>query len=122
MIEPRGENESETWIRRFNNVTLTTIQYAGTDGCVHEQFGILEFTFKLQAEGRTLRHLQRAAALNLGGIRIPLPFWLAPAVRGFESATADDNIVQVQVEVRLPALGLLVAYDGTVDLAQSRSL
>jgi hypothetical protein len=119
-IEPRGE--SERWIRRFGDAILTTIQCTGTDACLHERFGMLEFTFELQLEGRTLRHLQRAAVLKLGGISIPLPRWLAPTVTGFECAAADDHTVQVEVEVRLPVLGLLIAYSGTVDWMESRSL
>lgn len=119
MIEPRGE--SEVWIRRFGDKTLTTIQWAGPDGFVRERFGILEFSFELQMEGRTLRHTQRAAALSIGGVRLPIPCWLAPQVDGSESASINDDLVHVQVKVRFPVLGLLFAYNGAVDCTRGDS-
>jgi len=111
-IEPRSE--SELWIRRFGGKTLATIQRLGPPGCVYEQFGLLEFTFELQLAGRTLKHVQRAVALKILHCKIPMPLFLAPHVRGQEHASADDTEVQVAVEVHLPFLGLLLAYNGTI--------
>ncbi len=81
---------------------------------MHERFGLLEFTFQVEVGERTITHKQTAVALNVGGLKVPLPSWLAPRVLGSECASPDDQEVHVQVEVHLPLLGLLVAYRGTV--------
>lgn len=111
-IQPRGE--SELWTRRFEHKTLITTQHAAGEHLVREQFGIIEFTFELVTEGRTLSHLQRAAALKFARLRIPLPAWLAPRVSGTEEAAPADDEVHVHVEVRVPLFGLLLAYNGSV--------
>jgi hypothetical protein len=41
-----------------------------------------------------------------------LPRWLAPRVEAWEKP--DGHIVNVSVEVRLPLLGLLIAYEGSL--------
>ena len=110
-IRPQGE--SERWTRRFESKILMTTLRAAGEHLFRERFGMLEFTFQLLAEGHGLRHLQRAAALRLPGtVSIPLPQWLAPHVSGIEEAFSDE--VRVQVEVRLPLFGLLLAYDGII--------
>ena len=53
-------------------------------------------------------------AVRLGPLRVPLPSWLAPHVTAWERPLGDRDRTGVAVETRLPWLGLLIAYEGTV--------
>ena len=109
-IEARGE--CEQWARRFGEQNLSTTQWAGKDGLLHERFGPLEFGFELRTEGGTLMHIQRSAALKIAGMTLRLPSSLAPDVRGSEYV--DDGKTRVEVEVRIPVGGMLLRCSGTV--------
>jgi hypothetical protein len=45
-------------------------------------------------------------------LRIPLPCRLSPYVAAWEKAVGDTNQIHVTVDVTLPLLGRLIAYDG----------
>jgi hypothetical protein len=103
--------DGERWQRVFGDRALSTDQAAGHDGLLLERFGWLELRLRLTAAEATLRYEPAGAALRLGRWRFPLPAALAPTVRAVEAPGAD-GATRVSVEVRLPAVGLLIAYDG----------
>src|SRR5262249_40026359 len=82
-----------------------------SDGGLLERFGWLELRLRLTAAEGTLRYEPAGAALRLGRWRLPLPAALAPTVRAVEAPGAD-GATRVNVEVALPGVGLLIAYDG----------
>jgi hypothetical protein len=112
LLTIQSQQESERWVRRFADRELTTVQWAGSDGLLHESFGCLEFTFELQIEGQVLKHVQRGVALRIAGFSVPFPASLAPEVRGREYMEGDNR--QVEVRVCIPVAGPLLTYSGTI--------
>jgi hypothetical protein len=112
-------NGYERWERQFGNMTLTTTQWAEPEECMKERFRCLELRYRIDRQMQCVHHKQLSAALRYGRLRIALPRSLAPQVTGSETATATPNRVRVQVDVRLPLIGLLLSYDGEVDMLET---
>jgi hypothetical protein len=55
-------------------------------------------------------------ALCLGWLRVPLPRWLGPRITACESGERDQ--VHVSVDVQVPLLGRLLAYQGTLTVEE----
>jgi hypothetical protein len=77
-----------------------------------ERMGIIEMGIRLEVGGGALNYQTVSAALRLGSLRVPLPRWLSPYITAWERAVGDMNQIHVSVEVTLPLLGRLIAYDG----------
>ena len=102
----------EEWRRFFAGRPLVSLQWIQPDGLLVERMGAMELQFRLDAaRGALLYHVQ-SVTLRLGPVRIPLLGLLAPRASASETPVAEG--VHVVVEVRLPLLGLLVSYEGTV--------
>jgi len=71
--------------------------------------------FELQVEDAMLCYVQRAACLCFGAWRLSLPQLCAPRVSATEKSEGAGQ-VRVAVTVTLPLVGLLVAYDGHLDV------
>jgi hypothetical protein len=112
VVTPQGRGEQ--WRRTFAGRPLVSFQRPRPDGLLAEHLGPLELRFRLEvAAGALIYHLV-GVALRFGSLRIPLPRCCAPCVAAWEKPTETPDRVQVSVEVSLPLLGPLLAYEGTV--------
>lgn len=107
--------ESETWIRTFGQRLLVTTQRGLPDGTLAERFGALELRFHLHVVEGTLTYVQAGAGLMVGRLRIPLPRWISPRVEARE-ACVDGRRSYVQVRISAPGNGLVMAYEGCVQV------
>jgi len=111
--------EGEHWQRTFNGRHLKTRQYQSNTSELAEQFGVLEFRFRLDASGGNLLYVQREAAVLFGPVRLRIPAAWAPQVEAREDPAGPTRI-NVAVRVVLPGIGQLIAYDGLVDIEDLR--
>ena len=111
--------EGEHWQRTFNGRHLKTRQYESNTFELAEQFGVLEFRFRLDASGGNLLYVQREAAILFGPVRLRIPAAWAPRVEAREDPAGPTRI-KVAVRVVLPGIGQLIAYDGFVDIEELR--
>jgi hypothetical protein len=109
-----AEGGRERWSRRFDARPLTSVQWQRDDGLLAEQWGPLELAFRLEVASGALVYHPAGAALRLGPFRVQLPSFLAPRVAAREQAGDGCGQARVAVEVRLPLIGLLLAYEGSV--------
>ena len=111
-FKPRGEGE--IWQRHFGGHRLVSVQRPGPQpGLLVERFGVGSFLVAVSVDGGSLR-------LDLRGVRLlglPLPRFLWPRVRAGERVEKGSFVFDV--EIRLPAAGLLVHYCGTLRLHQA---
>ena len=110
----------ELWQRTIDGSRFDTRQYQSPASELAERFGILEFLFQLEESGGGLRFVQREAALTFGPARFRVPRSCAPRVEAREDPEGTSR-VRVGVRVALPLIGLLIAYDGTIEIEDSRS-
>jgi hypothetical protein len=111
--------EGEHWQRTFNGRRLKTRQYESNTFELAEQFGVLEFRFRLDASGGNLLYVQQEAAVLFGPVRLRIPAAWAPRVEAREDPAGPTRI-KVAVRVALPGIGQLIAYDGFVDIEDLR--
>jgi uncharacterized protein DUF4166 len=109
--------ESERWMRTFGGRRLVTVQRGLADGTLTERFGALELRFHLRVVDGTLTYVQAGAGLILGRLRIPLPRWISPRVEARE-ACVDGQRSYVQVGISAPGSGLLMSYEGCMQVKQ----
>lgn len=83
-------------------------------GCLVERFESWELHFLLRAQDGALVYDQCGARLCLGSMRVSVPLACAPRVRAIEESNGPAG-ARVHVTVTLPALGLLIAYEGRLD-------
>ena len=107
--------EGEQWQRTFNGRHLKTRQYESNTFELAEQFGVLEFRFRLDVSGGNLLYVQQEAAVLFGPVRLRIPAAWAPRVEAREDPAGPTRI-KVAVRVVLPGIGQLIAYDGFVDI------
>lgn len=99
----------EEWRRTFAGRPLVSMQYQQADGLM-ERMGIVALRFQLAVSDGALHYQTTRAALCLARLRIPLPRWLSPRVTAWERAERAQ--IRVSVEVHLPLVGRLIAYEG----------
>jgi hypothetical protein len=109
------EGESQRWERQFDGEQLVTTQWAGDDGCLMERIRAWELTFRLRVEDGALHYEQQRARLCVGPLRVWLPW--TPVVSAAERPDGPTR-VRVSVNVRLPFIGRLIAYDGWLDVEE----
>jgi len=105
----------DRWERTFDGRRVETEQRGLPNGELVERFGILEFQFHIERSGGSLVYVQRQAALRLGRRRLQLPRSCAPCVAAREDP-AGDRSIKVDVRVVLPHVGLIIGYDGIVEV------
>jgi hypothetical protein len=103
----------ERWTRAFSGHRFTS-EFSKAHGCVVERFGPLRFRFDLVNEGSGLRMVLR----NWSVARLPLPLALAPRASAREWEEA--GLFRFDVSVALPLVGLVVHYQGWLDIVGSR--
>ena len=111
--------EGEHWQRTFNGRQLKTRQYESNTSELAEQFGVVEFRFRLDPSGGNLLYVQQEAAVLVGPVRLRIPAAWAPRVEAREDP-AGPACIKVAVRVVLPGIGQLIAYDGFVDIEDLR--
>lgn len=110
---------TEEWRRMFAGRPMVSVQRARPNGVLAERAGPLELRFQLAVRDHAIHYGFHRALLCLGPIRIPLPKWLSPHAEASETPATDDE-VQVRVELRLPMLGRMIAYDGMVKVSERK--
>ncbi len=102
------DGNREIWSRMFGNAVFRSVQYE-RGGLLNERVGPSTFVFALDTSADGM-------ALVLRGVRflgVPLPRFLAPSVRTFESER--DGRYRFEVEASLPLLGRIVRYVGWLE-------
>lgn len=109
-----GAAVEERWSRSFGGEALRSTLRAEGDRLV-ERIGRIELTFNPQVvDGRLeLRHVRTCVRLSrVVGWCLPVPGWLAPRVTASAGATPDGDQLDVEVRIRAPVIGTLLAYTG----------
>lgn len=109
MVTP--ENGGERWVRTFGGMSFTSMQSAGKGRDAYllvERFGQAAFALALVVEGARLFLVPRRWSF----LGIPMPRILLPTGRSFE--TERDGQFCFDVEISMPLIGLIVAYNGSL--------
>jgi Domain of unknown function (DUF4166) len=112
------EGAGERWERQFDGKAFTTRQWKGKDGFIVERFGEWELHFKLRVKEGNLFYDQSRARLCLGTLYIPMPLACSPRVSAKEMQD-DAARILVSVIVTLPLIGLLISYEGYLDVKEN---
>lgn len=113
------DGTAQRWERDFSGETFTTRQWAEDGRRLVERFGVWELCFDLEVEQATLRYVQCAARLCVGTRRLSLPMACAPVVAATEAGNGPAQVC-VAVTVTLPLVGLLISYEGHLDVGEPR--
>jgi uncharacterized protein DUF4166 len=119
-LQVTAQEECEVWLRTFAGRPLVSIQYDRGAGLLVERFGLMEMLLRLEVGGGALSYQTAGAALRIGPLRISLPCRLSPYVVAWEKAVGDTNQIHVSVDVILPLLGRLIAYDGILTQVEAQ--
>jgi hypothetical protein len=102
----------ETWTRTFGRTSFTSVQRRGrgrNDALMLERFGIVTVALALVIDEDRLFLVPR----SWSALGIPLPRSLLPTGRSFETERAGRFCFDVEIAV--PGLGLIVAYNGSLE-------
>ncbi|MGJ8584304.1 MAG: SDR family oxidoreductase [Marinosulfonomonas sp.] len=105
------KNGTETWKRRFGKHGFTSHQKRGTGRNTHlivERFGPISIALALVVRDEKLYLISRRWTF----LGLPLPALFLPGGEIYEAV--QDGTFQFNVEIRVPLIGLLVAYTGTL--------
>lgn len=111
----------EEWRRIFAGQPLVSWQTRRTDGLLSERMGRVELRLRLNVGCGALNYQTMGAALCLGAWRVPLPRWLRPRVTACERSAGEADQIDVSVEVDLPWLGCLIAYNGRLNHVETHA-
>lgn len=109
----------EEWHRSFAGEPMVSQQWARPDGLLAERMGALELRFRLTAESGALFYRSVGASLRLGPLRLPLPHGSSAWVTAREKPGATPRRMDVHVEVRMPLVGVVVVYEGPLDIEET---
>lgn len=107
----------ERWTRTFAGHSFSSHQFEGqgdSERLLCEQFGPLRFSLALVLDGICLRLLLR----RWSAFGMPLPLWLAPWSKSFETVEGDRFHFNVAIGHRF--VGLIVRYKGWLQPATDR--
>ena len=110
------DGAAERWHRTFEGRVFDTLQREGEGRMLAERAGPFELLFTLSVEGGALVYKQAGAALRIGPLRLPLPRTLAPRVEARETSAEDGRSVNVYVRSSAPLVGLMLTYEGLLDV------
>ena len=116
VLKIHAEEDRERWERHFDGDSFTTLQSA-SGGRLVERFDCWELHFALSVLDRALVYEQCGARLCLGPMRLPVPLIFAPRVRASEKGDGPARVT-IHVTVTLPLVGLLIAYEGYLDVEE----
>ncbi|MEO9080427.1 MAG: DUF4166 domain-containing protein [Rhodanobacter sp.] len=104
------QGKREVWTRRFNHRCMrSTLSCRGDWPLLYEQLGPARLGFALRRDGNAIDWQLRSVHL----LGVPLPLALQGEV--LSRSGFRDGRYHFQVDVRLPWLGQLVAYDGWLE-------
>ncbi len=109
---------AERWTRTFAGRSFASLQFEGrgkSERLLCERFGPLRFGLALVPDGQCLRLVLR----RWSAFGVPLPLWLGPWSKSFE--TVEDERFNFHVEIGHRFTGLIVRYQGWLQPAKSRS-
>ena len=112
--------DGERWHRTIGQQVFETRQYDTGTGELAERFGVLEMRFRLHETDGSLILRQVGAALRLGSVRLWLPGICSPTVEAREDP-AGVRRIHVAVRVVAPLVGLVIAYEGTIEIEEPRA-
>jgi hypothetical protein len=113
-----SEEAGERWERQFNGKAFTTRQWRGENGFLVERFGGWELHFKLIVKEGNLFYDLTYAKFRVGAFNFPMPRGCAPHVAAKEIQDGAARVL-VTVVVTLPVVGLLVSYEGYLNVKQN---
>jgi len=119
-LQVTAQEDVEEWRRTFAGRPLVSMQYDRGAGLLVERLGIVEMLLRLEVVGGALSYQTIGAVLRLGLLRVPLPYRLSPYVAAWEKAVGDTNQIHVSVDVAMPLLGRLIAYDGILTQVEAQ--
>jgi hypothetical protein len=106
----RRSDGGETWVREFGGKPMRS-RLRARGGLLEERLGPTTFRFSLRADRE--RITWKVVAVRVLGV--PVPVALFDGVLASEST--EGGRYRFDVEARLPVVGLLVRYRGTLDAA-----
>ncbi len=108
-LEVRVEGERERWIRRFEDVSLESLQWE--EGALFaESAGPVVLLFRLEAEGGAMR-FRFVRARMLG---IPLPRFASPSAEVDLTQGPTDDTWHIDVRLSAPLAGQILRYEGVI--------
>src|SRR5581483_1958426 len=114
-LEVTPRRDGERWHRTFGGRPFVTVQREMAGQVLAEEHGLIEMRFRLEVSDHALCYHQIGTALRLGPLRVRLPRWLSPQITGREWALAGEPGVRAAVRVTVPLVGLLIAYEGSIE-------
>lgn len=109
ILEVKRFEDKETWKRSFNGKIFSTDQYE-SKGFLIERDKVIVLGFCLTIKDGSLYFEQKFT--KFAGIRLPKFLGIFSTA----SATEENNGWKVEVGIRSPILGLLLKYNGVVQL------
>jgi hypothetical protein len=101
--------KGETWQRTFGKYKFSSFQARGKGRNVHlltERFGVITAALALVIKDESLYLIPRRVSF----LGIPMPKLFLPSGESFECET--DGVFNFNVTIKVPVLGLIVAYKG----------
>lgn len=108
LLQVIPDGAGQRWVRNFGRFALTTRQTEWR-GLLIERKGLASLGFELIVDGDAL--LFRACKAWVLGLRVPL--WLSPCIDA-ENRPDESGGWQVRVVFRVPLLGRVAEYQGSV--------
>jgi hypothetical protein len=112
--------DGEQWQRTFAGESLASMQSRRSNAVLVERIGLIELRFQLQVVDGTLAYTSLNGAMCLGSWRVPLPSWISPRVTALERPVGQGDQIYVSVDVHVPMVGTLIAYDGTLAVIETK--
>jgi hypothetical protein len=116
------EGERYIWRRRFGDRAMRSDQWVESHRgkpLLMERYGPMLFAFILEATAEGVRYVQHASWFCIARLRLPLPRWLSPQVRG-SLVHHEGGVATLDVEIRGPMfVGRLCRYQGHIGREQA---
>ncbi len=116
QITTQPQGNGQLWSRQFGRSSTTShLSYGRVRGCAVERFGPLQIQLGLRMQGAVLA----VDVLRVSLLGVPLPKWLTPksASREFETPSGAFGF---DISATLPAIGLLIRYQGVFEVPPAR--
>lgn len=114
VVTPQGDGER--WWRTFGTSDFITEQRE-LAGQLLEYSGPIQFLFQLEVVDGALVYYHRRSALRLGRLAAPLPRHLSLRIEAREWGRSDEPRVHGWVRVTAPLVGLLISYEGYIEIS-----
>lgn len=116
-LEVAPEGRAFRWTRSYDGHVVRTEQWVLGGRVVEALSGLaVHFAFEVEPSG-ALVYRHEKTTLGRGAFTVSLPLWLGPKAEG-RVAPNDEGSARISVSVRLPIVGLLVAYEGLMHVGQ----